>query len=290
MRRSVFRSLPLLLLSQLALVPASALLAASEPAEPIAAVEKPEPLPPRGSEVRRPPRWDAARKHGHHRRIGRTQTTPASLSRSKLKTQPYSFVGYVSFLESGSAYQGTGTVVRPRSVLTAAHILWTPGIGWSTNVKFYRARYGSSYQSVASPSRLYIHGNYMLNANVYGDTSAYTFAWDIGWMTFDSNVAGGGYSGYAKRYSALTGTNYCVAVGYGGGTYPKYVEPSEGYYRWGGSAYYLNDSYDHEGGMSGGPVFARIKRQLYETAVIVSSGGGVRAIDGHMFQKISQLP
>lgn len=256
-------------------------------AEPAVA---PQPLPPMATDGAPSIHYRSVIKDKGPRRPLRAQTSPAYLAQSKLNTSPYYFVGYVSFLEGGKAYQGSGTVVRPRSVLTCAHVLWTPGIGWSTNVKFYRARYGSSYKKLAAPNRIYIHGNYQSNANSRGDTSYYSFAYDIGWMTFASNLAGGGYSGYATNYGALTGTNYCVAIGYGGGTYPKYSEPSKGYREWGTTAYFTNSSYDHQGGMSGGPIFATINSSRYVDAVVVSSGGGVRAIDSYIYNQIGKLP
>lgn len=253
-------------------------------------VEQPEPLPPMGKEARRVPYVRTVPKTGHGLRQRRAHRTPVLLPLWKLKTFPYYFIGYVSFLEGSSPYQGSGTVVRPRSVLTCAHVLWSPSTGWSSNVKFYRERYGSSYAKLAAPNRIYIHGNYQPNALTHGQGSSYTFAWDIGWMRFSTQLAGGGYSGYATNYGALTGSNYCVAVGYGGGRYPKYSEPSRGYVRWSNSAYFTNSSYDHQGGMSGGPIFARINGRLYVTAVVVSSGGGVRAIDSYVFSQIKRLP
>jgi V8-like Glu-specific endopeptidase len=250
---------------------------------------RPEPLPPIGREVRTP-HARTTPKVGHGLRVRLAHRRPVYLPRWKLATFPYYFVGYVSFLEGSDAYQGSGTVVRPRAVLTCAHVLWSPDTGWSSNIKFYRARYGGSSAKLAMPNRVFIHGSYQSNALVHGVGSSYTFSWDIGWMRFRAPLAGGGYSGYATNYAALTGTNYCVAVGYGGGPYPKYCEPSRGYIEWRNSAYFTNPSYDHQGGMSGGPIFASINGSLYETAVVVSSGGGVRAIDSYVFSQIKKLP
>jgi len=261
-------------------------------AEPSVAPEQPEPLPPRAIDGQPSPHFRNIPKNREpgRRPAARFQTTPALLSQAALNKSPYYFIGYVSFFEGGVGYQGSGTVIRPRSVLTCAHVLWTPGIGWSTGIKFYRARYGASYRNVAAPSRIYIHGSYQPNAKRYGDTSYYTFAYDIGWMTFATRVAGGGYAGYATNYGALTGPNPCVALGYGGGTYPKYCEPSRVYREWSGTAYFTNSSYDHEGGMSGGPIFATISGKKYVDAVVVSSGGGIRAIDSYVYGQINSLP
>lgn len=253
-------------------------------------IDQPEPLPPMGKEVWLSPRIRTVPKVGHGIPIRHAHRLPVLLPLWELKTIPYNFVGYVSFLKGGMPYHGSGTVVRPRSALTCAHVLWSPETGWSSNVKFYRARWGGSYANLAWPNRIYIHGNYQPNALVYGVNSSYTFAWDIGWMRFSRLLAGGGYSGYATNYRALIGRNYCIAVGYGGGSYPKYSEPSRGYVEWGNTAYFTNFSYDHQGGMSGGPIFANIKGRLYETAVVVSSGGGVRAIDNYVFSQIKRLP
>lgn len=252
--------------------------------------EIPRPLPPMGREVRRGPRSRAPLKHGHLRRIPRAQTYPLRMARSTLNTSPYYFAGYLSFRSGQAWYQGSGTVVRRKAVLTAAHNLWDVRSGWSTNVRFFRARYGPANLGSFAPGQIYVHGNYQPSAQSRGDSSSYTFGWDIGWMTFPGVVARGGYAGYATNYNALTGTNYCIAIGYGGGVYPKYCEPSSGYTRWRSSAYFTNSSYDHEGGMSGGPIFATIGGKRYVTAVVVSSGGGVRAIDSYIFNQLSKLP
>ena len=76
------------------------------------------------------------------------------------RTFPFSMIGQLEFASGRDYYVGSGTVIRPSSVLTAAHNLWDPYSGWSTDILFTRSRYddnGLSHASLPSGSAALRH-------------------------------------------------------------------------------------------------------------------------------------
>jgi len=55
--------------------------------------------------------------------IGRGADFPESTGSQKARTYPYSMIGQLDFDSGRFGYTGSGTVVRPRSILTAGHNL-----------------------------------------------------------------------------------------------------------------------------------------------------------------------
>lgn len=107
---------------------------------------------------------------------------------------PYRAVGQLTFTQGGSNYTCTGWLISPDTVATAGHCVHEgPGGTWSTNVRFYPGRNGSSipYGSctakrlnsvsgwTSSGSQEYDYGAVKLNCTV-GNTTGWLGRW---WTT-----------------------------------------------------------------------------------------------------------
>ncbi len=205
---------------------------------------------------------------------------PQTLALETARTFPYNVIGQLFFSSGASDYIGSGTVIRPSSILTAGHNLYDPQTGWSTDVLFVRGAYGRTSLSEHYASRTFLLSGYRANASRYGAEHVYTFAADIGGVRFPAAVADGAFAGWTTNRSLLTGPAYKIAVGYGAegehsGDYPLFVEPVLGFRQTAGG-FYENTSIYFEGGMSGGPAFVRNEKEdLYVAGVIVSGSSGV---------------
>lgn len=216
------------------------------------------------------------------------QTTPSEFGHMR-GSNPYYYVGKLSFNMNGAAFQGSGTVIRPYSILTAAHCLYDPASGWAQDVVFERSYHYGEMASSNYGRRLVILGGYSGAATTYGNSSSRAFDKDTGGVVCYSKPAGGGYAGWWGNPALLTGSAYNMSLGYGAeyhdGEQLLRSAPTRSFTRSYGS-WYANKSYAIEGGMSGGPVFARYQSNWYVCAVNVSntagyttSGAGVRVVD-----------
>ena len=217
------------------------------------------------------------------------QAAPTSVSNLRVN-DPYRYVGLLSFFSEGAEYVGSGTVVKPYSVLTAGHNLYSEGSGWSTDVIFRRSYDFGTYASESSASKLLILGGYAGYVDRGKSETNGGFSRDMGAIVCFSRPADGLYAAWKKDTSLLTGSNYTMSLGYGGevhsGEELLRSSPTRSFFKVVGSLY-ENRSYGIEGGMSGGPVFAKSRGKWYVCAVNVSGpggnvfnrGAGVRAID-----------
>jgi V8-like Glu-specific endopeptidase len=213
---------------------------------------------------------------------------PTVLSGEFTQAFPYSMAGQLIFTSGKLDYQGSGTVVYKRSVLTAAHNCWDVDNGWSTYMEFNRARNGSAVPNQAYARRIFVFAGYQGNARRYGADSARAFSADLGGVRFPKALAGGSYSGWRADTRLLTGDSYNIALGYGAdqhnGDNLLFVEPSFSFNTIYG-AFLENESLTFEGGMSGGPVFAETAEGDLRLAGIIVAGsddpptGGIRALD-----------
>src|ERR1043166_8219332 len=201
---------------------------------------------------------------------------------------PYSMIGQLEFDSGPDSYVGSGTVIRANSVLTAAHNLWDPYSGWSVNILFTRSRYNDNGLSQQYANRKFILAGYAANAHYHGPDDIRAFRNDMGGLRFATPVADGAYAGWWPNPNTLLDGTYTIAFGYGAenhsGDVLLYVVPNAPFYQTLGG-FYENESFAVEGGMTGGPVFARYSGngQLYVVAVIVAGSdnpisSGVRVI------------
>ena len=213
---------------------------------------------------------------------------PGLLSPEAVDRFPFSMAGQLIFSSGNQDYQGSGTVVYKRSVLTAAHNCWDINNGWSTYVEFNRARSGDPVPNQAFARRIYVFAGYQGSARQFGPDSVGAFANDLGGLRFPTALAAGSFAGWRADFNLLTGDSYNIALGYGAddhsGDHLLFVEPSFAFdqiY----STFFENTSLTFEGGMSGGPIFAEVAPgDLRLTGVIVAGSddpptGGVRALN-----------
>ncbi len=217
------------------------------------------------------------------------QAAPTSVGDLRAKN-PYRFVGLLTFTSDDDVYIGSATVIKPYSLLTAGHNLYSEADGWSTDVIFERSYDFGTRASRVRASGLFVLGGYASLADAgRGETSS-GFARDMGGAVCFSRPAKGLYAAWKKGAKLLTGTSYNMSLGYGAevhsGEELLRSAPTRTYYKVKGG-FYENRSYGIEAGMSGGPVFAKKGDSWYVCAVNVSGpggfifnrGAGVRAID-----------
>ncbi len=211
------------------------------------------------------------------------QPTGATMAR----TFPYSMIGQLLFTNGPSDFSGSGTIIRPNSVLTAAHNLWDADSGFSTDLLFRRSLYGATDLSEQFASRIYVLAGYRENARRYDAEDLRAFSYDMGALLFARPVAGGSFAGWWANPALLTG-GYTIALGYGAekhsGDDLLSVAPATGYVATFGG-FYENGGLYFESGMSGGPVFGRDPEgRLYVAGVVVASSldpvaGGIRILN-----------
>jgi V8-like Glu-specific endopeptidase len=205
-----------------------------------------------------------------------------------VRSFPNSNIGQLLFESGRYYYSGSGTVVRPSSVLTAAHNLWDADNGFSTDILFRRGQYGATQLSQQFASRIYVLSGYRENARRYGGESLRAFSYDLGALIFARQVARGSSSGWWANPALLRAGVETIAFGYGGeyhtGDDLLSVASRAGYQRVLGG-FYENDALYFEAGMSGGPVFGTdVDGKKYVAGVVVASStdpvtGGIRILD-----------
>ena len=196
--------------------------------------------------------------------------------------------GQLIFKNGASYYEGTGTVVYQRSVLTAAHNLWSPEAGWSTGMQFNRARNGISAASRQFANRLFIFGSYRNAAAQYGQESVRAFANDLGGLRFNAMPANGMYAGWRADTTLLTARTGSIGLGYGAemhGGDELLIVRSSAPFRPILGAFLENFSLTFEAGMSGGPILSEVAPNEFRIVGVVVAGsekppaGAIRAID-----------
>jgi len=213
---------------------------------------------------------------------------PDLLGSALTQKAPFSMAGQLIFRSGQSYFQGSGTVVYSRSVLTAAHNLWDPTNGWSTGMQFNRARSGASIASVQYASRLYIFGSYRTTAARYGQNADQSFASDLGGLRFNVAPAGGAYAGWRADTSLLAPGAPVLGLGYGAefhsGDDLLVTRSSAGFVPVLG-AFMESTRLTFEGGMSGGPILSEVAPDDFRVIGIVVAGadtppaGGIHALD-----------
>ena len=213
---------------------------------------------------------------------------PEPLGAALAKKSPYSMIGQLIFRSGQSLYQGTGTVVYSRSVLTAAHTVWDPTNGWSTEMQFNRARSGAGAASSQFASRLFVFGSYRSVAAHYGSDSVRAFASDLGGMRFNAPPAGGAYAGWRTDMGLLGAGAPVLCLGYGAefhsGNELLSVPSSAGFLPVTG-AFMESAALTFESGMSGGPILSEVAPDDFRVVGIVVAGSdsppacGIRALD-----------
>jgi V8-like Glu-specific endopeptidase len=217
-----------------------------------------------------------------------TVDTPQPTGVEFARTFPYSMIGKLIFAQGGEWFQGSGTLIRPAGVLTAAHNLWNADRGFSTDLIFRRSLYGEESAGDAYVSRVYVMGGYRDQARRYTENDARSFSQDLGVVLFAAPLASGASAGWWANPALANGSLPLLALGYGAqnhdGTELLSVAAKSGFAALVG-AFYESRALFLEGGMSGGPLIARDENgRLFVTGVVVAGaedhdGGGVHMLD-----------
>jgi hypothetical protein len=228
--------------------------------------------------------------------LAQNLASPELFGATQTRTFPYSMIGQLIFTSGDSDYQGSGTVVYKRSVLTAAHNLWDADSGWSYHIEFNRARVGRDTAKQTFSTRSFVLGGYQSYAGRFGPDSVRAFAYDMGGLRFADQPADGSYAGWKADLRLVMGNTYNICLGYGASVHSGddllFVEPSDPFTQT-YNAFFENTSLTFEGGMSGGPVFARLTDGSLRVAGIVVAGsddppsGGIRGLNPLAGQFIS---
>ncbi len=222
------------------------------------------------------------------RALAQTVEKPAVLGAELTKKAPFSMAGQLIFRSGESSYQGSGTVVYPRSVLTAAHNVWDATNGWSTDIRFDRARSGATSASHEFATRLFVFGAYRTAAARYGLDSDRSFANDLGGLRFNVAPAGGAYAGWRADTRLVGAGAPVLCLGYGAefhsGDEMLIVRSAAGFTSVVG-AFMESTGLTFESGMSGGPIVAEVAPDDFRIVGIVIAGsdtppaGGIHALD-----------
>jgi len=184
---------------------------------------------------------------------------------------PYAAVGRIKSKQKNQNvsgyFIGSGTVIQPSSVLTAGHVLYNVdttygSVGFQTNMRFERARYGDSIASISYPVRKVLLAGYQNTATKKGANSNAAFNKDIGGLLFNNEPADGAYLGWWSNPALLNRSDVKPkwSLGYGAQYHDgKHLLRSQAGSDYGQvtSAFWANFSYLIEGGMSGGPVVTK---------------------------------
>lgn len=187
-------------------------------------------------------------------------------------TYPYRAVVYVeATFSNGQTYTGSGVMVGPNDVLTAAHVLYGGRLGAATSVTVYAGRDGASqpYGSISGQRWNY----YQVDSDGDGFLSRSDSQSDVaviglgsrlgdstGWFGIDRLGTSGGYNltGYPGVYRDSTGPRMTNDYGW--------VTEDPRYYVFN---YYTVDS---NPGNSGGPLWHYINGLPYVSGIASTSG------------------
>lgn len=221
---------------------------------------------------------------------------PAPTGITAAQSFPYSMIGQLVFNLGNFSFVGTGTLVQPRGVITAAHNLYDPQAGWATDVVYRRGHYGPSDLTKRRPTRLYILAGYQANTATYGPDSLQAFNRDTGGLKFLNDLAGGAFLETSSDLSLLTGFAPKTALGYGGVVHSGerlLASPVSNPFHASYLNFYESNNLGIEGGMSGGPVICiKPNGDPVVAATVVSAAdvpvlGGVRYINTGVLNFIS---
>lgn len=195
--------------------------------------------------------WDLVLREAKTAPIGRESVigTDNRIKINPTTTFPARAIGQITFTQRGGNFICTGWLVNKNTVVTAGHCVHegdtSSSSGWSTNVKFYPGRNGSSnpYGS-CSATRLFTVNGWFNDANEEYDYGAFKLNCNIGNTT--------GYLGYWWQSASLVGVE-ATPQGYPGdkpsGTQWKHVRTVSA-----NSARQTFYQADTAGGQSGCPV------------------------------------
>ena len=112
---------------------------------------------------------------------------------------PYDCVCYITDTIGGKGWQGTGFIIGPHTVLTAAHVLWQSGIGGGTNIEVYPG-YSNGGTAISGSYQIHYYQINDSNDLINQSNSQYDFAV----IDFAKNLSSFGSFGLQTNYTGGT--------------------------------------------------------------------------------------
>jgi V8-like Glu-specific endopeptidase len=178
-------------------------------------------------------------------------------------TYPYDTVVYITDTIGGLNYQGSGVLIAPNVVLTAAHVVWQTGIGRASNIEVSPG-FDQGYAPFGTVAGTYIQYEQVNDSGdlITAQQSQFDYAVIKLAQSFDLGTMGL-RSDYAAGYATVTG--YPASAAGAQVTQPEYIDQLYPYTVYAGTA--LGP------GSSGGPVWID-GAEGPQVVGLVSSGDG----------------
>jgi V8-like Glu-specific endopeptidase len=188
------------------------------------------------------------------------------------ESHPYSFTGRLFIDDDAEVGEGTGTLLRRHTVLTAGHVVFNSTEGFVTNLSFTRALYGNSFVSAQQTNAVDVLGGYQaaVAANPSASTDVETIEtaeFDLGYAIVDAAPVDSSWGVYDADPTQLTNNDGRFILGYPGVTFDgltmAYLVPTAPFVQigMGTTGAFSNQFYIAEPGFSGGPVYAVVNGQ-----------------------------
>jgi hypothetical protein len=186
------------------------------------------------------------------------------------ESHPYNFTGRMFIDDDALVGEGTGTLLRRHTALTAGHVVFNPSEGFVANLSFTRGLYGNSFISIQQANAVDVLAGYQsalaADPNPDGETIA-TLSYDMGLAVFATAPVDNDWGIYDPDPTQLTNGDGRFILGYPGVTFDgltmAYLVPAAPFVQvgFGASGAYSNQFYLAEPGFSGGPVYAVVSGQ-----------------------------
>ena len=201
---------------------------------------------------------------------------PAEITPEQATQAPYRDSGRMSVLQGVDSYIGTASYIRRYTGLTAGHILYSPKTGFSTALHYAAALYIETTDFVIVNSFAALSG-YQAAADQNRDSDA-AFDQDMGYLIFSKPALNDEWAAWSANPNILSSNGPFLAFGYAAESFPgdelASVQHQTPYFQQLPPAFYGNQAYYTEGGMSGGPVYATLPSGGMTMAAINVAGTG----------------
>jgi V8-like Glu-specific endopeptidase len=210
------------------------------------------------------------------------------------QNHPYNFTGRVFEFNDTEEEIASATLLRRHTALTAAHVVFDPTLGFSTNLSFSRGLYGNYSLSEQQVTAVNCLAGYQSTVVTYGEAAIEVDPYDLGYLVITDPPVDSDWGVYDADPTQLTNDAPRFILGYPGETFDgrtmAYCVPQAPYVEIGLTATgaFNNDLYVLEPGFSGGPVYAVVNNQQVVVAEVTTSNGDttgefnvetVRAVD-----------
>lgn len=184
---------------------------------------------------------------------------PTQLTPETAASVPYRDSGRLNVTHGAAYYIGTASYIRRYTGLTAGHLLYDSKTGFAKSVHYEGALYIESINDVPVSTFEVLSGYQAATANDPDSDAA--FDHDMGYLLFAKPALNDEWVTWSDNTSELGSSGPFWAVGYAAQTLSgdelATVQHQTPYFQELPPAFYANEAYYTEGGMSGGPVYVK---------------------------------